>query len=138
MSIDFTLAVEQWVSKAKERADMAFRATTQDALALVKSLTPVQTGYLRANWTVVRNDDPQPIAGRPVDSDLIINQLRLGDRLVILNPVVYAARVEYGFVGTDSLGRTYNQIGRGMMQQTIAETPRLAREATDRVMEMVP
>ena len=133
MAVAFEVAVEQWVERAKARADKAFQATAQDALALVKSLTPVKTGYLRANWTVMRGSDPLPVAGREIDADLIINELRMGDRLVILNPVVYAARIEYGFVGQDSLGRNYNQPGRGMMQQTVAELPRLAREATTRV-----
>lgn len=32
-----------------------------------------------------------------------------GDSAEVSNPMPYAARLEYGFVGTDSLGRHYNQ-----------------------------
>jgi hypothetical protein len=44
-------------------------------------------------------------------------------------------RVEFGFVGTDSLGRHYNQRGVGMLQQTLAEMPSIAVNAAARVAE---
>ena len=131
--LEFSLSVEAWVAKAKALADTAFQATALDAVGTVKSLTPVRTGYLRANWTVMLNDDAVPVAGRVPDPETVIAELRVGDVLAIVNPVVYAARVEYGFVGEDSLGRHYNQPGRGMMQQTIAKLPEIAQTATDRV-----
>lgn len=35
--------------------------------------------------------------------------------------VVYAARVEFGFIGQDSLGRTYNQLPKSYLRAGIAE-----------------
>lgn len=133
MALEFSLQVEQWVALAKARSDAAFQATALDAVNTVKSLTPVDTGFLRANWTVIRNNDPIPMPGRVERPEDVIAQIRVGDRIVIVNPVVYAARVEFGFVGQDKLGRTYDQKGAGMMAQTIAQLPEIARRAVARV-----
>lgn len=46
------------------------------------------------------------------DYGAIIAQLRIGDRLYMGFQAPYAHRLEYGFTGTDSLGRKYNQSGR--------------------------
>jgi len=135
MTIEFALAVEQWIGKAKDHADQALRATAEDVVARVKELTPVRTGFLRANWTVARGDDAIPTASAAPETAEAIAKLRLGDRLLVVNPVVYAARVEFGFVGVDSLGRHYDQKGAGMMQRTINELPGIARRAAARVME---
>lgn len=134
MALEFTVQVDEWVEKAGFLATQAFQATGLDAVNDVKTNTPVDTGFLRSNWTLLRNDDPMPIAGRVPDPATVVAKLKLGDRLIIANPVVYAARVEFGFVGADSLGRTYNQKGRGMLQQTITHLPTIARRATARVM----
>jgi hypothetical protein len=134
MADSFSLSVEQWVSKAKGLADAAFQATAMDALATVKSFTPVKTGFLRANWTVIKNNDEMPTPAHVQHPEAVVKDLRIGDRVLIVNPVVYAARIEYGFVGSDSLGRHYNQVGAGMAQRTIALLPEIARKATERVM----
>jgi hypothetical protein len=135
MSESFSLEVERWVIKAKDLADAAFQATAMDTVNTVKSYTPVRTGFLRANWTVVKNNDEIPVPARVQTPEKTIATLRLGDRLLIVNPVVYAARVEFGFVGTDKLGRHYNQVGAGMMQRTMDQLPEIARAATERVMQ---
>ena len=132
-SLPFEISVSQWVDKAKANAGAAFQATAMDALARVKQLTPVKTGYLRANWFAVRGGDAIPVAGSPDQSNSVIAGLRLGDRVVLANPCVYALRIEFGYVGVDSLGRHYNQQGAGMMQQTYHEMPQIAARATARI-----
>jgi hypothetical protein len=134
MSASFSLDVEQWVAKAKGLANAAFQATAMDAVNTVKAFTPVVTGFLRANWTAVKNNDPPPLPARVQSPEKVIASLVLGDRLLILNPVVYAARVEYGFTGTDSAGRHFDQKGAGMMQRTMDLLPEIAQKATARVM----
>lgn len=54
---------------------------------------------------------------------------KMGGVIYIVNPAPYARRIEYGFVGEDSLGRRYNYQGVGMMQQAISELPAIAEEA---------
>jgi hypothetical protein len=133
----FDVAVDRWVAKAKEAADLAFQTTVQDALARVKELTPVDTGYLRANWTVALPGDVMPVAAWSQHPEEVIAKLAAGDQVYIVNPVPYAMRIEFGYVGMDSKGRFYDQKGRGMMQQTIAEMPRIAEAATQRVRQEV-
>lgn len=133
MTLQFSLSVEQWVDQQKARSEEAFRATALDAVSMVKSLTPVKTGFLRANWTVIRNNDQIPMPSAEQHPEAVIASLRLGDMLLIVNPVPYAARVNYGFVGVDSLGRHYDQKGVGMLEQTIAMLPEIARLAAQRV-----
>jgi hypothetical protein len=133
MADEFSVQVGQWVEKALGRATQAFQATAQDAVARVKELTPVKTGYLRANWTAIQGGDAVPVAGAVPDPAEAIAALKIGDVVAIVNPVVYARRVEFGFVGQDSLGRHYNQAGAGMVQQTIIEVPEMAMQAVTRV-----
>jgi len=135
MALEFSLQVDQWVAEAKRRQSAALQAIAWDALNQIKADTPVDTGFLRANWTVVRNNDPVPVAGRVPDPAQVIAQIKAGDRVTIVNPVVYAMRIEFGFVGEDSLGRQWDQPGRGMVQKTLAAMPEIARRAVARVAE---
>jgi len=107
-------------------------ATATDALARVKELTPVVTGNLRANWTIMLQGAADTIDGN-VNSQDVIAKFEVGDQIIIGNPVVYAPRVNWGFTGTDSLGRHYNQNGKYMIEQTVAEMPAIAANATARI-----
>ncbi|MEJ0047087.1 MAG: hypothetical protein WDN04_13930 [Rhodospirillales bacterium] len=129
----FSVSVKRWCNKAKGDRDRVYRAIVLDLVARVKELTPVRTGYLRSNWTAVLAGDSIPIAGQASPPEVAIAQLHYGQGVLIVNPVVYARRVEFGFVGEDSLGRHYDQEGRGMLQQTLSELPQIARHAAERV-----
>lgn len=131
----FVVQVRAFVEKAGRLAQAAFRATAQDSVDRVKELTPVDTGNLRANWTTMRGDQVEPVAGRVPPPEEAVMRLRIGDKLIVLNPVVYARRVEFGFVGEDSRGRYFSQAGRGMVQQTVVEVPAIAERATLRIIE---
>jgi hypothetical protein len=138
-SIDpFNVSVKKWIALAGSRADEAFLATCLDAVDRVKQLTPVKTGYLRANWTAVREGDQMPVAGSETPAETALAGLKWGETVYIVNPVVYARRIEYGFVGEDSAGRHYNQAGRGMLQQTVQELPQIAEQAVLRIISGGP
>ena len=130
---DFDFMVTRWCDRAGTAAEAVFRTIATDAVNRVKELTPVDTGFLRSNWTAVKQGEEEPVAGRVPDPARAIQQLRLGQVVVILNPTVYARRIEYGFVGEDSLGRHYNQSGRHMVAQTLAELPAIADRALSRL-----
>lgn len=130
---DFDFMVTRWCDRAGAAAEAVFRTIATDAVNRVKELTPVDTGFLRSNWTAVKQGEEEPVAGRVPDPASAIQQLRLGQVVVILNPTVYARRIEYGFVGEDSLGRHYNQSGRHMVAQTMAELPAIADRALARL-----
>jgi hypothetical protein len=44
---------------------------------------------------------------------------------------IYAARVNYGFVGADSLGRNYNQEGAHFLEAAIAKWPECVMKASE-------
>jgi hypothetical protein len=130
---DFSADVTAWCNRAGAQANAVFRAIAFDAVTRVQQLTPVDTGFLRSNWTAMRQGDSEPVAGRVPPAGVAIAQAEVGQVLVIINPVAYARRIEYGFVGEDSAGRHYNQSGAHMMTQTIAEMPAIAQRALARI-----
>ena len=131
----FNVIVDQWVDKAKSNLQAVFAGTVLDIVARLQELTPVRTGYLRANWTVVATDDATPITSQTAGADLsfAITDLKIGVRAVITNPVKYAARINFGYVGPDKLGRHYHQEGRHMVEQTISEIPQIVKAVIARV-----
>lgn len=131
---DFVRDVSAYVEHAKARADAALRAIAFDVVMAVQQKTPVDTGFLRSNWTAMLPGDAEPVAGRVPPPGVAIAQATVGMVITIINPVVYARRIEYGFVGDDSLGRHYNQPGAHMVQQTLDELPTIAAAAVARVL----
>jgi phage gpG-like protein len=80
--------------EVQERVGHATQATAHEVQALARQLAPKDTGRL-ANSITVRETGP-------LTWEVFTN-------------VEYARRQEFGFVGTDRLGRTYNQPGRYYM-----------------------
>lgn len=130
---DFSEDVSAWCNRAMARATLLLRVIAYDAIAEVQQLTPVDTGFLRANWTAMLPGDSEPVAGRTAPAEDAIARADVGTIITIVNPVVYARRIEYGFVGEDAAGRHYNQAGRHMVGQTVADMPRIAQAAYERV-----
>ncbi len=108
----FMADLSAWVAKQKSQPDLYFRALCLGALAKVKELTPVDTGRLRASWQI----DPPPA------------QIYAGMRVAITTNVVYARRIDEGFVWADSLGRHYHQAGVHMVEKTVAALPEIAAQ----------
>jgi hypothetical protein len=130
----FAVDVRRWVDKAKGNVDAAYQATAMLALARVKQLTPVRTGFMRASWTIVSGDSAASVAGGDEGAIDTIANLKAGDAISLVNPAPYAMRINFGFVGQDSLGRHYDQKGRHMVEQTMAEMPALAQQAVNWVL----
>jgi hypothetical protein len=124
----FATDISRWIAKARGNLNSAYEVTAELALAHVKSLTPVRTGFLRASWTITTGDSAAP-SGSGDDARQEIGRLKVGERIVLVNPAPYAMRINFGFVGTDSLGRHYNEKGYHMVEKTIAVMPDLARQA---------
>lgn len=91
---------------------------------------PVVTGNL-ARSVVVDTKPPQIIDGLATgDYSLGIANIKPGDTVWIGWQAAYSKRVNYGFVGADSLGRVYNQSGAGFAEAAAAKWPSiLAAEA---------
>lgn len=88
---------------------------------------PVKTGNL-ARSVVVDDKPPKVIEGLATgDYSLGIANIRPGEPIYIGWQARYARRQNYGFVGTDSLGRTYNQSGYGFAEAAAAQWPQIVR-----------
>lgn len=83
--------------------------------------TPVDFGVLKGSWQPAIGQ-PANIPGQPdtngayvmsrISMRLLDIDIASGQKFYLTNNCVYARRIEYGFVGPDSLGRVFNQPGR--------------------------
>lgn len=137
---DFAADVARWVEKAKGRADAAFRGTAEAALARVKELTPVRTGNLRANWQITLGGEAvRTLANDNPDNPLsaVVTEARIGQVLLITNPVSYARPIEFGYQRETKAG-TVEVSGRFMLTQTMAELPQIAERVAREVVRSSP
>ncbi len=94
---------------------------------------PVKTGNL-ARSVVVDNEPPRVIEGLATgDYSLGIANIKPGDTIYIGWQAKYSRRQNYGFVGTDSLGRNYNQAGYGFAEATAAKWPAIVAAEAKRI-----
>lgn len=128
MSQIFEASIAKWFAQVGTELDGLARQSIQSLAKRVVEDTPVDTGFLRGSW--------QPSIGAPGSDDgaatdlgLVVAQLKTGDVLYYTNGAAYALRIENGFVGEDSLGRSYNQVGRHMVAKNIAAWDLIVGEA---------
>jgi hypothetical protein len=139
----FSAAVDAWVRATKERIEAVFHIATEDLAEEVVAKAPIDTGFLRHSFQasgtqmpLIRADaKPAEGAKYPADAgpiNLVISNVPLGETVYLGFVAAYALRIEYGFVGQDALGRTYNQAGRGMVRLAAQNWPWIVAEATAR------
>ena len=92
-------------------------------------LVPVKTGNL-ARSVVIDNKPPQiiDVLATQKDFTLGVADIKPGDTVYIGWQAAYSRRMNYGFVGEDSLGRSYNQAGYGFAEATAAKWPQIVQE----------
>ncbi len=139
----FASEVDDWVRATKARMDAVFRTATLRLIQRMQTpgeYVPFDTGALRASLVVVVNGTPPPPRTKEPespatawDSSQIVATISgavAGDVVVASYTTAYARRLEYGFVGTDSLGRTYNQQGRGWVRRAAQSWGSIVAQAT--------
>lgn len=118
----FSDQVTSFAEKSKRRQLAIFRESTQrvaQRAGVPESLggkMPVDTAFLRNS--VAASTAGMPGAGAQAP-ELVLLTVKVGDTVWVGWTAVYAMRIEYGFQGTDSLGRTYNQAGKGFLRAQI-------------------
>ncbi|WP_293875567.1 hypothetical protein [Sphingomonas sp. UBA978] len=127
----------KWAAMSSQGLTALLRNSVQE-LAEVASATipnggrvPVKTGNL-ARSVVVDTKPPQTInvLATQQSFSLGVANIKPGDTVYIGYQAKYSRRLNYGFVGTDSLGRTYNQSGYGFAEAAAAQWPAIvARQA---------
>lgn len=127
MTKEFIRKISDWGDKVDVDVEkLAHRAIQRLGFEVVRD-TPVDTGILRGGWQPsigepvlepkVRNDQGGGMAAS--DIALKVADLKPGQTFYMVNNTRYARRLEYGFVGQDSLGRNYNQKGRFFVRDAV-------------------
>lgn len=94
--------------------------------------TPLDVGFLRGSWQPSFNtpsteaNDGTGNAMATISAE--IKGLKLGDVFWMTNNAAYALRLEYGFVGPDSLGRVYDQKGRFYVTTNMAKWSQIVED----------
>lgn len=111
------MSPEEWAKLTRRRLEATFRNAVQ-ALAMEASKTipaggrvPIRTGNLARSIQVNKASIQQGGVGKEYvaqDLGLAVAGLKLGDKAYIGYQANYAKRMNYGFVGVDSLGRSYS------------------------------
>lgn len=130
-----------WAQEAKAKLRDTFRESVQE-LAIEMSTgepqgnVPVKTSNL-ANSVLVQIGTMPAVAApsaKFVTPELANAQrLEIGDDAFIGYQARYARRINYGFVGQDSLGRSFNQSGRGFVESAKAKWPGIVERAAVKV-----
>lgn len=132
----FIVDVSRWEAKFKQNFEAFMQQCILDVCELAIMNTPVDTGNLRGQWQPSFGA-PASASGNPTDPSgvaamtriaLAVKNVRAGaSKLYVTNGAAYARRLEYGFVGPDSLGRVYNQKGRFYVTRAAKRWPAIVK-----------
>ena len=135
----FAAQVSAWASAEMERAEAVFQTAAQTVANEVRTPVaaggrmPVKTGNLRRSLMASTSSMPTIVEGKQEFSEspveLVIAGAELGGTIYLGFQAAYAARMNYGFVGQDSLGRSYNQAGFGFVDAVAQRWPQIVAEA---------
>lgn len=139
----FSAQVSDWVRKSERRMTAVVKQSAQTVALEVKAKTPVDTGFLRATFVASTagmpsiDRDSRPAGDHNGDDNsqiaLVIAGATIGQTIYFGFTAVYALRIEYGFRGEDSLGRSYNQDGAQMVHLAAQQWPIIVSRVTAQV-----
>ena len=141
----FAATVEAWVREVEGGLLAIVQESTQEVVDLIKKPVgaggnmPVDTSFLQnslqgsaSSMPLVRADHTgngqPPERGNAVQIEALIAGMKLGQTLYFGFTAAYALRQNYGFSGTDTLGRNYNQQGRFFVELAVQQWPQLVEK----------
>lgn len=140
---DFADLVGAWAAETEARLLRVFRVSVGDlGSEMVRTRTnggtlPHLTGNLMRSLLLSTSSMPNVVAGQDrfagADVGAAAAQLKIADVAYLGYQAAYARRMNYGFVGQDSLGRTYNQEGNFFVERAAAMWPQIVAAAADKV-----
>ena len=148
----FSNIVSPWTQESQKRLNAVFRLSTQRIIEVMQrtdaegGYLPYKDGFLRASLVVLVNKNaPAPDKTQadssntynPAEIQLAIASAVAGDRIVAAYTMEYARRLEFGFVGVDSLGRSYNQPGIGWTAKATQQWRQIVAEVEQEAMARV-
>lgn len=101
--------------------------TKADGGTLPKVTGNLARSLLAQIGSPVHISDAETFAG--TDVGIIAAQVGLGDVVFLGYQAAYAHRMNFGFVGMDKAGRTYNQPGNHFVERAISMWPQIVAQA---------
>lgn len=142
-SLSFAAQVSEWVQAEKDRQEAVFQTAAQMVADEVRETIPeggnlpIDTGNLRRSLMASTASMPPMKESEETFSDsgieMVIAGLEIGGTIWLGFQAAYSRRLEFGFVGQDSLGRTYNQQGFGFVERTAQRWPQIVASAEAKV-----
>lgn len=139
---NYTLAnLDAWARATQERMNAVVRGSAQEVCRIAQ--TPVSkggrmvvdTGFLRNSFQSSLNGSTSLTGG---DSYVLVAaSMEAGDVAEFGWTAAYARRINYGFTGQDSKGRTYNQQGAHFLEGAAAEWQNIVRGEVAKAMAAV-
>lgn len=139
--MSFSDLVNEWAEMVGDSID-AVHARSVEMLAEEMVRTkgnggrlPFQTGNLARSIAASTSGMPDTANGPFTDSNvgLVTASLGASQDVWLGFQANYARRMNYGFVGTDAKGRTYNQEGNHFVEGAVAEWPSIVIRAIEEV-----
>ena len=139
----FAAIIDQWTKETEQRMTAVWRQSIDDLADHMNTTRdnggrlPKLTGNLMRS--LLASTSAMPATGEPdakysgQDVGLVTAGLRLDQTVWLGYQAIYARRLNYGFVGEDSLGRNYNQAGAHFVEGAIAEWPNIVRMAVSKI-----
>ncbi|MBZ5761587.1 hypothetical protein LAV84_18265 [Rhizobium sp. VS19-DR104.2] len=135
----FAASISEWAKNELGAAEAIFQLAAQTVANEVKKpladggSMPIKTGNLRRSLMASTAEMPTVKTDQTTFTDsgieLVIAGAELGSTVFLGFQAAYAARMNYGFVGTDSLGRVYNQTGYAFVDKVAQRWPTIVKEA---------
>ena len=137
----FADQLSAWAKATEKRTEAVYRRSVE---LLAEEMTrtkanggrvPVDTGALYRSLVASKNDMPKISSAIPAGSNVgsVTATLKLNQPVWLGYIMVYARRINSGFVGADKLGRVYNQAGNYFVEGAIAAWPQLVAQAAKEV-----
>lgn len=148
---EFMADIDKWITKAKRNSKALVVASMLDVFSEIVRETNrmriIKTGnYINSWWLTVGTpgQDPRSVGldARPGDLGrtdstpriaMALGGYKLGAPLIFANGAAYGARLEYGFVGKDKLGRQYNQKPRPAVRTALSRAQAIVDAAGKRL-----
>ena len=137
MATKFEAQIDKWVNQTSKDLELIFKQSAQELFSKAQTPVaqggnmPVDTGFLRNSFVAGLNGSTS-LKG-PDAYVAAIAGAKLGDVVFGGWTAKYAARIEFGFSGQDSLGRTYNQDGRGFARKAAMEWQQIVQRNAAKV-----
>ena len=137
MARSFSAQISAFKDKTLAQMKAVVGASVQDVMEAAQlpedqgGRLPVKTSFLRNS--LVSELNGSKVAEGPESFTLVAAQIEPGDTARFAYTAAYALRMELGFVGQDSLGRTYNQSGRHFVEGAAAQWPAIVERNAARL-----